>query len=348
MDKQSDMKTPAKTSTSSAENVNSSIMYVSWAESCSRSDHTARELGGKSYMVYLASLGSHPATILPKYCCQFLMTCWLLILRRPSAVIVMSPPIFAAFAVYLYHFVTRRPYALDCHTAAFTHPRFRRLQWLQAWLERRAAVNIVHNDHLRCVVESRGGRAIVVSDVPVVYETDESYEMSQGFNVTVVCSFNPDEPIAAISKAASLVPDVQFYMTGNPKHLAEDLSSNLPPNVQLTGFVSEAAYGSLICNSDIVMSLTTRDHTMLRGAWEAIYQSTPVIVSDWPILKEAFSVGALHVDNSPQSIANAVQEAQNKHDELRSGAQQGREQRIASWQRTRRQLLDDLFGIEEL
>ena len=47
------------------------ITYISWADACSRSDHTARELGGRSHMVYLPQLGSRPATILFKYIGQW-------------------------------------------------------------------------------------------------------------------------------------------------------------------------------------------------------------------------------------------------------------------------------------
>ena len=65
----------------------------------------------------------------------------------------------------------------------------------------------------------------------------------------------------------------------------------MPPNVTLTGFLSDEAYGGLVCGADVVMTLTTRDHTMLRGAYEAIYQGTPVIVSDWPLLREALRRG---------------------------------------------------------
>lgn len=50
------------------------VLYVSWAENCSRSDHTARELGGASHMIYIPQLGSHPATIILKYFGQFFMT----------------------------------------------------------------------------------------------------------------------------------------------------------------------------------------------------------------------------------------------------------------------------------
>jgi hypothetical protein len=43
------------------------VSYISWASHCSRSDHTARELGGVSHMVYLGWLGSHPLTVGFKY-----------------------------------------------------------------------------------------------------------------------------------------------------------------------------------------------------------------------------------------------------------------------------------------
>lgn len=319
------------------------ILYISWAESCSRSDHTARELGGASEMVYLKQLGSHPLTIVPKYVGQTLRTLWLLARQRPDAVIVMSPPIVASFAAVLYRYVTGRPYGLDCHTAAFDHPRWKRLQWLQHAIGRRAAVNIVHNEHLQSVVTENQCPSVVVKDVPVVYASGEPYDLSAKFNVTVVCSFNPDEPIDAILEAASRQSDVQYYLTGNPKYLRPNLREALPPNVQLTGFISDTAFGDLLCRSDVVMSLTTRDHTMLRGAWEAIYQGTPVIVSDWPILQEAFSQGAVHVDNSAEQIVEAVRYCQQHQRQLRQGAQDARQARLQRWRATREQLFAALF-----
>ena len=55
------------------------------------------------------------------------------------------------------------------------------------------------------------------------------------------------------------------------------------------------------------MTLTTRDHTMLRGAYEAIYQGTPVIVSDWALLRESFPEGAAHVENTAKAIVRGIQ-----------------------------------------
>ena len=70
-----------------------------------------------------------------------------------------------------------------------------------------------------------------------------------------------------------------------------DVSTTIRSISSIAGFLSDQQYGSLICNADIVLTLTTQDHTMLRGAWEPIYQATPVIVSDWPILQSSFDKG---------------------------------------------------------
>ena len=70
-----------------------------------------------------------------------------------------------------------------------------------------------------------------------------------------------------------------------------DVSTTVRSISSIAGFLSDQQYGSLICNADIVLTLTTQDHTMIRGAWEAIYQATPVIVSDWPILQSSFDKG---------------------------------------------------------
>lgn len=314
------------------------ITYISWAANCSRSDHTARELGGVSHMVYWESLGSRPSTVWLKYVGQAVRTWRILASERPSSVFVMTPPVFAPLVVWLYCATHHCALVIDAHTAAFLHPRWRLFQGLQFWLCRRARTTIVHNDHLRALVESHGGRATVVPDIPVRFQNMEPYPLPPGFNVAVVCSFNPDEPTANIFAAAERLPDVHFHVTGSPKALHADLKAQLPPNVRLTGFLSTGAYASLISQADAVMTLTTRDHTMLRGAWEAIYQGTPVIVSNWNVLRDAFDAGAVHVDNTPGGIVGAVDTLRRDQARFREGARTLRLRKEQRWLRTRTEL----------
>ncbi len=315
------------------------VAFLSWAASCSRSDNIARELGGRSHKIYWGWLGSHPATVWLKYLGQFFATQRILWRERPDAVFVMIPPLFAALAALPYCRLRRKPLVQDAHTAAFLHPRWRRLQRLQGWLCRKAATTIVTNSFLADKVEQFGGHATIVRDVPVVYEVNPRFRVEGEFTVAAVCSFNYDEPIAEIFAAARELPEVRFYVTGNPADLDAQIAEQAPPNVTLTGFLPDADYGALLQRVDIVLTLTTRDHTMLRGAYEAVYLGTPVIISDWPILREAFPSGALHVDNSAAGIAAAIRTAQNNLAALREEVQTLRSHKLAEWQQKKEQLL---------
>ena len=310
------------------------ITYISWAANCSRSDHTARELGGVSHMVYVEWLGSHPLTVGFKFAAQAWRTWRILVREQPRAVFVMVPPVFAALTVWMYAAVRQIPFVLDAHTAAFMHPRWAAWQWLQRALSRRAATTIVTNDHLAAMVRRSGGHATLVPDVPVVFAAVETVPRTEQFLVAVVCSFNYDEPVAEMVAAARSLPDVRFLMTGDPRYLSADLKRDLPGNLSLTGFLRDSAYAGLLTSADVVMTLTTRDHTMLRAAYEAIYQGTPVIVSDSPLLRAQFGAGAIHVDNTAGGIIDAVRRMQRDHERFRAGAATLRTQKLERWSKT--------------
>ena len=315
------------------------VTFVSWAEYCSRSDAIARELGGCSHMIYWSRLGSNPATVWLKYIGQTVRTLGLLFDHRPDVVFVMAPPVFAAVPVYLYGALTRTPFIIDAHTAAFLHPRWTRFQWLQSFFARRAAATIVTNEYLARGIRSAGACSIIVRDVPVRFDAGEEFKVDEAFTVGVVCSFNDDEPIEEVLAAAAALPDVRFYITGNPRYLESSLRKGLPPNATLTGFLSDSAYGSLLARVNVVMTLTRRDHTMLRGAYEAVYQGTPVIVSNWELLRNAFDEGAIHVDNSADQIVAAVCEMRVNIGRYRVEVMRLRERKYSEWRDVRRAIL---------
>ncbi len=321
------------------------VTYVSWAESCSRSDHTARELGGRSHMVYAAQFGSRPATIAFKYLVQWFETARILGRDRPDAVFVMTPPVFAALPAFWYAWRHRKRVVLDAHTAAFVLPRWRAFQWLQRMLCRRAATTLVSNEHLAGVVRAAGGHATLVPDVPIMFPDREAFPRPAAFTVVAVCSFDRDEPVAEMFAAAAQLPDVRLFVTGNPRRMPAEIAARMPANVTITGFLSTPMYGGLLAGADAVMVLTTFDHTMLRGAYEAIYQGTPVIVSDWPILRDAFPQGAVHVANTADGIARGVRAVQANPQAYREGAERLREMKLARWASTRRAIVARIAGV---
>jgi glycosyltransferase involved in cell wall biosynthesis len=316
------------------------ILFISWAPHCSRSDNIARELGGVSRMVYAGWLGSTAWTVWLKYLIQFVETLRVLGRERPDAVFVMTPPVLAGIPVWLYCRWRNIPFVIDAHTAAFLHPRWRRLQSLQFELCRRAVTTTVTNEHLAGMIRAAGADAMIVRDVPVRFDrTAPHFDRAGRFTVAVVCSFNYDEPIAEILTAAAALPDVAFLMTGDVRCLDPALAAALPPNVTPTGFLSAADYGGLLQSADVVLTLTTRDHTMLRGAYEAVYQGTPVIVSDWPVLRQAFARGAVHVDNSAAAISGAVRTIRENVARYRTEVERLRLDKLDEWDGRRRVLL---------
>jgi glycosyltransferase involved in cell wall biosynthesis len=315
-----------------------SVTYISWAPHCSRSDYTARELGGTSHMVYWGWLGSHPATVWLKYLGQTLSTWRVLLRERPDIVFVMSPPPLAILAVYAYCVASRSRYVVDAHTGVFLTRRWRLFQGMQFWLCRRAITTIVTNDHIAALVNSRGGSATVVADVPIQFEAAGARSEPADFVVVFVTSFDRDEPIEAMVEAARRLAGIPFLMTGDWRSGAQQVPAELPPNLRLTGFLDPAAYGRLLSAAGVVVALTTDEHTMQRGAYEAIYHGTPVIVSETRVLLQAFDEGALHVDNSPGAIADAVLSVRDNVSIFRESASRLRARKTEQWLRTKANL----------
>jgi glycosyltransferase involved in cell wall biosynthesis len=292
-------------------------------------------------MIYWHRLGSHPATVLLKYIGQTLSTWRVLLRERPGAVFVMSPPPAAVVAVYVYCCLARTPFVIDAHSGAFQNPRWRHFQRLHFWLCRRAASTIVSNSSLADLVAANGGRATVVPDVPVRFEAgDQSLPRRQEvFFVVCVTSFDRDEPIGAMVEAARRLPQFPFLMTGNPSRGRRVLPQDLPPNLTLTGFIDVSRYGVLLQTAGAVMTLTTQENTMQRGAYEAIYQGTPVIVSNSLLLRESFDEGAVHVDNSPEAIVDAVLTIEKDVATFRQQADRLRRRKEQRWVNTKESLI---------
>lgn len=293
-------------------------------------------------MVYCSRWGSRHSTVLFKYLGQSLETSRILRRERPAAVFVMTPPVFAALPAFWYAWRHHAHVVLDAHSAAFMHSRWRPLQWLQRALCRSALTTLVHNEHIAALVRGAGAHAILVPDVPVMFSRVERFERPNGLTIAVVCSFNDDEPLEAIFAAAARLPEVRFYITGQPRHLKTRLRAMMPANAVLTDFLSAPAYGGLLQDADAVMVLTTRDHTMLRGAYEAIYQGTPVILSDWPLLRQAFDEGAVHVHNDTDSIIRGVRTLAADPIQYRAGALRLRSRKLAGWEVTKQAIVSRL------
>ena len=313
------------------------IMTLAWQRYHRRTELLAQHLGATAHFVAYGQRGRLWQAPL-RYPLQFIRSVWLLLRERPEAVLVQNPPIFSVLVVYLYALVTGARFAIDSHTGAFVSPRWRWSLRLHRFLSRRAVTTIVHNNDQAVLVREWQCPYCVIAYTPGDDTIGEPYPLNGAFNVVVISSFSEDEPLDVIFAAARSLPDVMFYVTGNPDRARPKLLAQKPDNCQFTGFIPDAQFLGLLQGADAVIDLTTRDHTLLMGGFEAVAAGTPLITSDWPVLRDYFSLGTVHVSNTVEGIRDGVQQMRQHQEELQGEMALLREQLQDTWQHEFQQL----------
>lgn len=311
----------------------SKSMFIVWGPPSygPRSRVFARELGIDAYFIYLTLKKGFFSGIY-KYPYQAIKTLALLFTKRPKLVIVQSPPSFAVFFVYLYCLLTGSEYIVDAHSAAFSRLWLYPL-WLTKHLARKAVTTFVTNEHFQHMIQNWGAHSFILHDIPTTFSrAEENYPLDGEFNVVVINTFSPDEPLEQVLSAAAKVPDVHFYVTGRKGGADLELLTEITSNIHFTDFLPNDTYYALLGSVQAVMCLTTRDHTMQRGACEALWMGKPIITSDWNLLREYFQDGTIHVNNSSDAIVEALNEMRKNRSQYENGILDLQSKRRLEWQ----------------
>jgi glycosyltransferase involved in cell wall biosynthesis len=275
----------------------------------------ARRLGIEP--VFLYATKRRGLLIAPwKYTYQAIATIIVLLHRRPGVIFVQSPPSFGSFVVWLATMLLGGRYVVDAHSGALDTRVWTKPAWLYGAVARGAAATIVTNEHHRDLIESRGGRAVIIRDIPTAFEIGDPPELADGFRVMAVNTFAPDEPVAELIAAARELPGVSFHVTGDPNRPGFVMPAETPDNVRFTGYVPDDVYYGLMRASDAVLCLTTREHTMQRGACEALSMGVPIVTSDTTLLRAYFRMGTVHVRNDRHAIRRGIERMMADHDKL--------------------------------
>jgi glycosyltransferase involved in cell wall biosynthesis len=315
-------------------------LFVSWEPSNSRSATLAREFSAECVFVHYLAL-KKPLLAPIKYVLQSFKTWRILRDFRPEVVFVQNPPLFSPLAVWLYCGLKGVPFILDSHTGVFLEPKWRWLGFLHAFLVRRARVSIVTNEYLGGIVESWRGKYFVFPDVPTEFpDARKISDLPKDF-VLVVNSFSYDEPLEEVIKAARQLPEVSFAITGDVRRCPRTLRDNTPDNVRFTGFVSRSEYVNLLNSADAAVVLTKEDHTMQRGAYEAMSLCTPIVTSNWPLLRETFFKGTCYTDNTTETIIAALRKILANKEKYRADIEDLKKQRRAMWAEKLEQFSDE-------
>jgi hypothetical protein len=78
----------------------------------------------------------------------------------------------------------------------------------------------------------------------------------------------------------------------------------VPLNIELVGFLRDGDNVRAMPGADIPV-LRTEPRSVVRAGYEAGYACRPLVVSDWPVLRDVFPY-AMHVQNKPHVIAEGV------------------------------------------
>jgi glycosyltransferase involved in cell wall biosynthesis len=297
-----------------------------------RSRVLAQKLGIRElhFVSPISQRGAWVAAI--KYGAQAIETLRLLRRKRPRIIFVQSPPGIAVMVVGLYAAFSNSRFLVDAHSDALLLPYWTHPRWLYRYLARRAITTIVTNDHFRQMIVDWGGHALVIRDIPTTFTHTGFYSTSGDFVVTVVNSFAPDEPLDQVLEAADKLDGVQFYVTGKKSRGNPKLLARAQANVHFTDYLTTEDYYSLLRSSQAVLCLTTRNHTMQRGACEALSLGKPIITSDWAMLRDYFHAGTVHVDNTGQDIRRGVLEMKENYARYAAGIKELQKFQRLEWE----------------
>jgi len=295
-------------------------LFIVWYGFSRRAETLAAEVDAQVSFQYEVGLKGKWLTPL-RYLVQGWKTWRLLERERPAVVLVQSPPIFAPLLVALWCNLRgkigpsghRVPYVMDCHPATFYGPPWRWTLLLLRLLTRRATVTLLCNEAAQDILQGWKVKGIFLPDgLPTFSHASGTIGSVGEARIAVISVFDGVEPIAEIFAAARLLPEVTFYVTGDPERATARLLAQKPENVILTGFLRGETYAGLLENVHGIAILTKAPNDLSCGAYEALAIAKPAIISDWPGSRRCFKHGFVYVNNTPAAIAAGVKKLLNE------------------------------------
>lgn len=311
----------------------SQVSFVAWTSVEARPREIAAALGGEAVVGFPRHFTPHWLAPL-RYLLALPRTTAHLALRRPRALIATTPPVFPAVLALAYARISGATLILDSHPRAFGRKSPRRgttMRVVHRRLVRQADATLVASDALAREVRAWGGRALVLHEAPPLWRTSPPRRPGPRPTVLWIGIFAPDEPLAELLGAARLLPDVDFVVPGDLRRCRRELLASAPENVRFAGFLRGEDYYRALQDADVVLSPTTDDASVTRGAYEAVYARRPLIISDTPPLRRYFP-HAVPSANEGSAYAIAIRHALAGHAELRSVAGEARADQLRRWE----------------
>ncbi len=236
------------------------------------------------------------------YLYKLILTVIHILRTRPSYALVQAPPHYAALPAIL----CRLPYIIDAHNGVF-QSYWHKLPLFNLVMRKAKAV-IVHNPEVLDLFHKDYPEKpffVIADPIQRISAPDAVREKNK---ILFICSFDPDEPVEAITRVIESVPEYTFVITADQKKLPSAVRQRLEAcnNVVLTGFLSTPDYHRMLCTSTAAIALTNMVATQQSGACEALSSNTPLIASRSTLSEKLFGEWATLVENTPEAIIGAI------------------------------------------
>ncbi len=304
-------------------------IWITW-EYQIRNSSMARELNAQLFEI--VEEGSRA----PRYLKSIHKTLSIISKHKPKVVFHQNPSIVLGLLLILARPFFKYKLVTDTHNAGLfpaegKHPF---LNWIGRKITSVTDVAIVHNESIAETAKPLQDNLFIIPDpLPELSTTiDINSPASKNDTVVFVCRWSADEPYEAVIDAANQLidQDVKIIITGKAPETIKN--SDLPENIELSGFLSKEEYQTLILTADVLVVLTTRSNSLNCGGYEALAAGKPCILSNTQTLKDFFGDSFLYTDNSPADIANQIRLAlETKHD-LASATAQKRQRYLSEYQ----------------
>ena len=323
-------------------------LVIAWVPHSVRAEKIAHSLNSKIFIKGYQSKAKILSII--KYIKLSINTMKVLQKEKPDVIICQLPPIFLAYSVLVYKFLTfstKPDMILDLHSASFFKP-WTYFGFMNEYLYKKSKQLIITNKQLTTAIDSKyKNKVLILEDAifripktkiqtnPTISHLPHlsDYNNDKSFKVGIICSFAPDEPISEIIATAKQIPDVKFFITGDCNRINNKILNNdsTIENLYYTGFLEYDDYIKLISSMDAVIVLTKRDKTLLSGCSEAIMLEKPLITSNFEVLQKSYNKGTVFVDNSVQEIVNAVTKVRKNYWKLKQKIKYLKEEKDNEW-----------------
>jgi glycosyltransferase involved in cell wall biosynthesis len=263
--------------------------------------------------------------------------------RRPKVVLVQNPSLILAALAAVVRGVLGYRLVVDAHNEAVV-PFINRQRWvarLSQWVIGRADLTIVSNRQLAERVLRQGGEPFMLPDRIPMPPPVSARRLGGLFNVVLIATFAPDEPVAEILEAVRGV-EVELYVTGDHRKLDGAVAARVPANVRFTGFLDELDYWSLLRSADAIVDLTLMDNCLVCGAYEALALGKPMLLSNNAASVELFGECAVFTNNTAADIRLALEHLKRERVRLQAAAERRRNELAEQWIGSARKLRDML------